>query len=118
MRRCPDHRAPTHGRGGVDMAEYQLLDTRAFDAFIAARLDLIRKYDELVKEYDEIVGTLLENWKGRGALAFREDAQQIRTNITGIRDILTTMCDTLADCRAVFGECDTSLGNVNRDALQ
>ena len=81
-------------------------------------LDLIRKYDELVKEYDEIVRTLLENWKGQGALAFREDAQQIRTNITGIRDILTTMCDTLADCRAVFGECDTSLGNVNRDALQ
>ncbi len=98
--------------------EYQLLDTRAFDAFIAVRPDLLWKYDELVREYDEIVETLLENWKGQGALAFQKDAQQIRTNIMGIRDILTTMCDTLVDCRAVFGECDTSLGNVNRDALQ
>lgn len=100
------------------MAEYQLLDTRAFDVFIAARPELLWKYDELVGEYDEIVKTLLENWKGRGALAFQEDAQQIRTNIAGIREILTTMCDVLADCRAVFGECDASLGSVNRDAMR
>ena len=99
------------------MAGYQLLDTRAFDEFIAACPDLLRTYDELVEEYDKIVRTLLENWKGRGALSFKEDAEKIRTNITGIQEILTTMCDTLADCREVFGECDTSLGNANRDAM-
>jgi hypothetical protein len=28
------------------------------------------------------------------------------------------MCDTLLDCRDVFGECDISLGNNNKDSIK
>ncbi len=94
---------------------YVVLDTKAFDAAIAQKDGLIQAYDALNTEYDRIVSTLLRNWKGKGADAFMNDAQTVKTNITGIYDILKIMCDTLTDCRAVFAECDTGLGEYNRN---
>lgn len=94
---------------------YVVLDTRAFDAAIAKKADLIHDYDALNTEYDRIVSTLLANWKGKGAEAFRKDAQTVKTNIVGIYDILRIMCDTLTDCRTVFTECDSALGEYNRN---
>lgn len=99
------------------MSEFNLLDTGAFDNFINARKDLIRRYNAISSQYSKIVDELMKNWKGRGAEAFLEDSQKVMTNITGIQDILTTMCDTLSDCRDIFGECDTSLGTNNRNAI-
>ena len=94
---------------------YVVLDTKAFDAAIAQKQDLINAYNSLNEEYDRIVSSLLVNWKGRGASAFQKDAQTVKTNIVGIFDILKTMCDTLTDCREVFSECDTALGEYNRN---
>ena len=95
--------------------EYTCLDTRAFDAAIAKKDGLINAYNELNSEYDRIVRNLLLNWQGKGAEAFRKDASTVKTNIVGIFDILKIMCDTLTDCREVFRECDTSLGDYNRN---
>ena len=94
---------------------YVVLDTRAFAAAIAMKEDLIRSYDALNTEYDRIVNSLMQDWKGRGAEAFRKDAQTVKTNIIGIYDILRTMCDTLEDCRTIFAECDKGLGEYNRN---
>lgn len=95
--------------------EYVLLDTKAFDNFIASKEQLLTRYDEINTTYDSIVNALSENWKGLGAEAFMADAKTVKTNIGGIYDILKTMCDTLTDCREVFGEADSSLGEYNRD---
>jgi len=94
---------------------YVVLDTKAFDRAIRKKDDLIRVYDEINEDYDRIVNTLLSNWKGRGADAFCVDARTVRTNITGIYDILKIMCDTLTDCKSIFSECDTALGEYNRN---
>lgn len=94
---------------------YIVLDTKAFDAAIAQKEELINAYNALNTEYDRIVATLLNNWKGKGADAFKKDAQTVKTNIVGIYDILKIMCDTLTDCRAVFAECDSGLGEYNRN---
>lgn len=93
--------------------EFVVLDTRAFDKAIAKKQDLINSYNAINEEYDRIVSNLLNNWKGRGATAFQKDALTVRTNIVGIFDILKTMCDTLTDCREIFAECDTALGEYN-----
>lgn len=94
---------------------YVVLDTKAFDAAIAKKADLINSYNALNTEYDRIVSALLSNWKGKGAAAFKKDAQTVKTNIVGIYDILKIMCDTLTDCRSVFAECDSALGEYNRN---
>lgn len=94
---------------------YVLLDTKAFDRALSRKDDLIRSYDSLNNEYDRIIKKLLSNWKGKGADAFKKDAQTVKTNIIGIYDILRMMCDTLTDCKSMFDECDSSLGQYNRD---
>ena len=94
---------------------FVLLDTKSFDNVINKKNDLINEYDRINNEYDRIVNTLLQNWKGRGAAAFRKDAQTVKTNITGIFDILKLMCDTLEDCRSIYAECDKGLGDYNRN---
>ena len=96
--------------------EYVCLDTKAFDMAIAKKASLISAYNELNDEYDRIVSNLLNNWKGRGANAFQKDAQTVKTNIVGIFDILKIMCDVLSDCKQVFSECDSSLGEYNRNS--
>lgn len=94
---------------------FVLLDTKAFDAALEKKQALINSYNELNNDYDRIVSTLLASWKGRGATAFAQDAQTVKKNIVGLFDILKIMCDTLSDCRQVFAECDTALGEYNRN---
>ena len=94
---------------------YVVLDTKAFDQALAKKDTLIQSYNELNQEYDRIVNALLQNWKGRGANAFKKDATTVKTNIVGIFDVLKTMCDTLTDCKAIFAECDSALGEYNRN---
>ncbi len=94
---------------------YVTLDTRSFDYALSKKDSLIKAYNDLNNNYDEIVSNLLANWKGKGAEAFKKDAQTVKTNIVGIFEILKIMCDTLTDCKAIFSECDTALGDYNRN---
>lgn len=100
------------------MSEYKLLKTAAFQNFIDSQSDIKKRYDEIRKRYGDIVKELCEGWKGKGADAFREDSEKVMTNITGIQDILNTVCDTLNDCLEIFDECDNSLGKANQDSLK
>jgi WXG100 family type VII secretion target len=98
------------------MAEgFVLLDTDAIDAAISKKEDFLSRYDQINQDFDRIVETLRENWRGEGARAFENDAQEVRTNLTGIYDILKTMCDVLTDCRNVIGEMDSAIGKYNRE---
>ncbi|MBR6243735.1 MAG: hypothetical protein IKQ90_09615 [Ruminococcus sp.] len=94
---------------------YNVLDTREFDKFIAQTDSFQQRFTNIRNSYNDIVSTLLDNWSGRGADAFRADATIVAKNIGGVYDILKIMCDTLTDCRQVFGECDTALGDYNRN---
>ena len=99
------------------MSGYNTLDTRAFIAFLSDKDTLISEYERINKAYDTIVSDLTEVWKGHGADAFGDDARNVKTNLVGIKDVLTTICDTLADCLEIFEECDHSLGESNKNAL-
>ena len=94
---------------------FVLLDTKAFEEALGKKDKLISAYTALNNDYDACIERLLKNWKGRGADAFEKDANIVRQNIAGTFDIIKTMCDTLEDCRAIFAECDRSLGAYNRD---
>lgn len=100
------------------IAEFQLLDTGYIQAFIGKQEEIKSQYRDLLTRYDTITKQLMENWKGNGADAFREDAQKVTKNIAGIGDILTTMCDALNDCLDIISECDASLGKANRETME
>lgn len=96
-------------------SEYHCIDTRVMDNCINKRESFISRYDEIVTFYDEIIKGLEGNWEGKGADTFFSDAKEIRTNITGIADILAHMCNALRDCRDVVADCDSSLADLNRN---
>lgn len=98
------------------MAEYVLLDTSAFLEFIEKKDSILTKYHSLEQEYDSIIDTLLENWEGQGAIAFRGDSNKVRKNIASLGDVLDTMCETLQGCLDIFDECDEALGRINRES--
>ena len=100
------------------MGGYNLLDTRSFDKFLSNKSGLIQRYNKLNSDYDKIVKELTQNWKGKGAEAFKNDAENVKANLTGIKEILVTMCDTLESCKEIFQECDTALGEAIRENLQ
>lgn len=94
---------------------FVFLDSSSIEEFISKSADFIERYDTIQNTFNTTVKTLLENWKGRGADAFERDAENIRSNITSLRDILATMTDTLADCLEVITECDMEIGKINRN---
>lgn len=94
---------------------FKKLDTKSFDEFFKNKEHFISKYDAINSSYDRIVNNLLENWKGKGADAFKNDAQRIKTNVGTIYDTLQDMFNTLTDCYNVIKECDTSMGEFNKD---
>lgn len=99
----------------INQSEYHCVDTRVFDRCLQKKDSFIRRYDKIVTDYDNIVDRLDRNWKGSGAETFIKDARVVRTNITGIADILAAMCSVLEDCRSVLGEVDRGLGEMNRN---
>ncbi len=86
------------------------------------RSSLISRYDEITQRYKAIVKGLTEGdpvgWKGSGAEAFKEDSAKVIANLSGIKDILTTMCDTLSDCLEIYQECDSELKKNNETVVQ
>lgn len=97
------------------------LDTTKFIEFIEEKPKLLTEYERLLNKYNEIVETLTGadgKWKGIGADAFASDAEIVKTNIIGLGDILTTMCNTLQDVLEIFDECDRTIGQTNKNVLK
>lgn len=91
------------------------MDTGDIQKAIGMRTELLETYDSINTDFDRSVKELLENWKGKGAKAFEKDAKTVRANVTGLNDILKTMCDMLEDCLDVFKESDASLKEFNEN---
>ena len=91
------------------------MDTGDIQKAIAMRTELLETYDSINTDFDKMVKELLKNWKGKGANAFEKDAQTVRANVTGLNDILKTMCDMLEDCLDIFEESDASLKEFNEN---
>ena len=94
---------------------FVLIDTSIIDEVIGRKDHLVSEYDAINTEYERIIADLLKEWKGKGANAFKNDAEKVKTNIAGIYDILKIMCDTLEDCKSIIAEADTALGEYNRE---
>lgn len=98
-------------------AECRLIDTACFEAFLAQKDALPKRYDGLTGRFDEAVGALLAGWQGEGADAFAADAAVVRQGMTDIGETVALLCATVADIRELLGEADHRLGQANRQAI-
>lgn len=98
----------------ADETGFNYLNLAYIDDFIKQREDFTNRYNKIAEDFKNITEKLLENWAGEGADAFRADAQNVGTNLTGIGEMLGLMCDTLSDCGEVFTQVDKAIGEMNK----
>lgn len=98
-------------------SEYVLLNTAAFDAFLAQKDKIPARYTALATRFDTAVATLLRQWKGEGADAFAADSTVLQKNMTALDETLSTLCATMADIHELLQQQDARLGQSNRDAV-
>ena len=99
------------------MSQYNVIDLKVLLAFAKKKNALIEKYNAINRKYDKTVETLTSKWQGEGAKAFKSDAKNIKTNLIALKDVLSTLCDTISDSVTAFDECDVALGESNKNAV-
>ena len=99
--------------GKQSSADYVLHDAALIRAALDQREELLQRYNRIKSDYRSAVKNLLNNWKGEGADAFRQDEAKIGKNIESIYDIMRSMSDMLVDCLTILDEKDKALGEYN-----
>lgn len=96
-------------------------------AFVSADIDKIvqfeKKSQEAIKEFDaikdkfhDINDTLLRNWEGDGADAYKEETKHILENIGGIKDILDAINNgAVKDIKDSYLKLDDELAEFNKN---
>lgn len=91
-----------------------MVDIAAIDKVLSMRYPVLKDFQSVTAQYDRITATLLAEWKGKGAEAFKKDAESLRINIASLYDLAKSMFDTLEDARAIYIECDADLAEYCR----
>lgn len=96
-------------------------------AFVSADIDkimqfekeseeAITEFDAIKEKFDEINATLLEKWKGDGAVAYTKEVNHILENIGGIKDILDGINNgAVKDVKDNYLKLDDELGEFNKN---
>lgn len=78
--------------------------------------EAITEFKAIKKEFERINSTLLNNWKGEGADAYKNETDHILENIGGIEDILTGINEgVVKDIKDNYISLDEQLGEFNRN---
>ena len=90
------------------------LDVNKIRDFIEKGASFSTRSDDINKSIGDTVRDLLDNhWKGDGADAFKTDTENVMANISGVKEILDTMCSTLSECVQIYEQVD----RANADRL-
>ena len=96
-------------------------------AFVSADIDkiaqfeeksqqAIAEFDEIKAKFDEINATLLGQWKGEGADAYKLETDHILEKIGSIKDILDGINNgVVKDVKDNYLSLDEELGNFNKN---
>ena len=102
----------------ADGNEYNCIDSRAIRVCALKKDNFIQRYANISTHYDQAINVLSQNWKGKSADLFIDDARVIRKNIAGIADILSCMCSTLDDLLKQYINADKELRNIMNENIQ
>ena len=91
-----------------------VIDVATIDKVLAMRNSMLRDLMSVTTQYDRVTAALLKEWKGKGAAAFKKDAESLRVNFASLYDLAKSMFDTLEDVREIYIECDADLAEYCR----
>ena len=76
----------------------------------------IKEFDEIKEKFDTINSTLLQNWKGEGANAYKQETDHILENIGGIKDVLDGINNSaVKSIKDEYTKLDNELAEFNRN---
>ena len=100
----------------IDMAGFVSADIEKFEQFETKAQEAIDEFDSIKNKFEEINNTLLGKWSGEGKDAYQKEADHIMENVTGIKTILDTICDSvIKDVKNAYNELDEELKAFNEN---
>lgn len=93
----------------ADTETVRKLDTINFNETINAYAAHIKSFEEIVNDVEKAVNLAVDNWKGKGRDAFKEDCEQVKINLKDISDIMYDIRDALIEAHAQYMETDLAL---------
>jgi len=84
--------------------------------FESDSVDAIAEFDAIKNKFNEINSTLLKDWTGDGADAYKKESDNILKNIGGIKDVLDSINNgVVKDIKDNYNSLDEELGTFNRN---
>lgn len=91
-------------------------DIGKLENFISGCQDAITEFDAIKQEFNDINSTLLTNWKGAGADAYKKETDHILENLTVLKDVVDDINNgVINDIIENYNKLDEELGEFNKN---
>ena len=78
--------------------------------------DAVREFNDIKRKFESINSTVLRNWEGEGAEAYKYETDHILEKIGSIEDVLKTINEgVIKDIKNNYLKLDEELGEFNKN---
>ena len=91
-------------------------DIGKIEQFERDSAEVIREFNAIRTEFEDINSTLLRNWQGEGADAYKDETDHVLEKIGGLEDVLKAINESVFnDIKEIYTNLDNELGEFNRN---
>lgn len=84
--------------------------------FMSESEEVMKEFDDIKEKFNSINATLLSQWKGEGAEAYKKETDHILENIGGIKDILDSINNgAVKSIKDEYTKLDNELAEFNKN---
>ena len=81
--------------------------------------EIITEFNKIKSDFETINSTLLSNWKGYGADAYKYETDHIMENLVNVEEVINSINDSaINDIIDNYNKLDEELGDFNIDPSQ
>ena len=100
----------------MESVEFVSADIDKLVQFEKDSADAVKEFNAIKKEFESINTTLLNNWQGVGAEAYKKETDHILEKIGSIEDVLKTINEgVIKDIKDNYLKLDEELGEFNKN---
>ncbi|MDD6824794.1 MAG: hypothetical protein PUE12_01530 [Oscillospiraceae bacterium] len=94
-------------------------DIGKLEGVITKGQEIITEFNKIKSDFETINSTLLSNWKGYGADAYKYETDHIMENLVNVEEVINSINDSaINDIIDNYNKLDEELGDFNIDPSQ
>lgn len=94
-------------------------DIGKLEGVITKGQEIITEFNKIKSDFETINSTLLSNWKGYGADAYKYETDYIMENLVNVEEVINSINDSaINDIIDNYNKLDEELGDFNIDPSQ